>query len=178
MGVILQVENLTKSFGYDLLFGDISFGLDEGDKVGLIAKNGTGKSTLLTQLQKNLCSSWLEGEVDAAFPVSLAFKSVGKGNFIDSIKDSVGERLFPFIEQLCKDGRVVFILDGLNELPLPNPKNYLDTLEKAIRSEYRGRRFYITGRIHEFEDVSGRFQSLKECSIYQMREISEDDIIV
>ena len=50
MGVILQVENLTKSFGYDLLFGDISFGLDEGDKVGLIAKNGTGKSTLLNLL--------------------------------------------------------------------------------------------------------------------------------
>ena len=47
MGALLQVEDLTKSFGYDLLFGDISFGLDEGDKVGLIAKNGTGKSTLL-----------------------------------------------------------------------------------------------------------------------------------
>ena len=50
MSVILQVEELTKSFGYDLLFGDISFGLDEGDKVGLIAKNGTGKSTLLNLL--------------------------------------------------------------------------------------------------------------------------------
>lgn len=152
---------------------------DDEDHVNVILGNpGSGKSTLLTQLQKNLCSSWLEGDVDAAFPVSLALKSVGKGNFIDSIKDSVGERLFPFIEQLCKDGRVVFILDGLNELPLSNPKNYLDTLEKAIRSEYKGCRFYITGRIHEFEDVSGRFQSLKECSIYQMREISEDDIIV
>ena len=50
MGALLQVEDLTKSFGYDLLFGDISFGLDEGDKVGLIAKNGTGKSTLLNLL--------------------------------------------------------------------------------------------------------------------------------
>lgn len=52
MGALLQVENLTKSFGYDLLFGDISFGLDEGDKVGLIAKNGTGKSTLLNMLAR------------------------------------------------------------------------------------------------------------------------------
>ena len=52
MGALLQVENLTKSFGYDLLFGDISFGLDEGDKVGLIAKNGTGKSTLLNLLAR------------------------------------------------------------------------------------------------------------------------------
>lgn len=44
---ILQVENLTKSFGDLVLFEKISFGLDEGDRVGLIAKNGTGKSTLL-----------------------------------------------------------------------------------------------------------------------------------
>ncbi|NLI36070.1 MAG: ABC-F family ATP-binding cassette domain-containing protein [Bacteroidales bacterium] len=43
----LQVENLTKSFGDSLLFENISFGLAEGDKVGLIAKNGAGKSTLL-----------------------------------------------------------------------------------------------------------------------------------
>ena len=48
MGVFLQVENLTKSFGADVLFHDISFGINEGDKVGLIAKNGTGKSTLLS----------------------------------------------------------------------------------------------------------------------------------
>lgn len=47
---ILQVENLTKSFGDLVLFEDISFGLAEGQRVGLIAKNGTGKSTLLSIL--------------------------------------------------------------------------------------------------------------------------------
>lgn len=50
MSALLQVENLTKSYGYDALFSGISFGLDEGDKMGLIAKNGTGKSTLLNLL--------------------------------------------------------------------------------------------------------------------------------
>ena len=50
MSALLQVENLSKSYGYDPLFTNISFGLDEGDKVGLIAKNGTGKSTLLNLL--------------------------------------------------------------------------------------------------------------------------------
>ena len=43
----LQIENLTKSYGDRTLFGDITFGINEGDKIGLIAKNGTGKSTLL-----------------------------------------------------------------------------------------------------------------------------------
>ncbi len=43
----LQIENLTKSFGDHLLFGDVTFGVFEGDKIGLIAKNGSGKTTLL-----------------------------------------------------------------------------------------------------------------------------------
>ena len=47
---ILQVENLTKLFGDLVLFENISFGLSEGQRVGLIAKNGSGKSTLLNIL--------------------------------------------------------------------------------------------------------------------------------
>ena len=50
MSPILQVENLTKSFGDLVLFENISFGLAEGQRVGLIAKNGSGKSTLLNIL--------------------------------------------------------------------------------------------------------------------------------
>lgn len=44
----LQIEGLTKSFGDLVLFENISFGLNEGQRLGLIAKNGTGKSTLLS----------------------------------------------------------------------------------------------------------------------------------
>jgi ATP-binding cassette subfamily F protein uup len=43
----LSVENLTKSFGVRTLFKDVSFGIDQGDKVAIVAKNGNGKSTLL-----------------------------------------------------------------------------------------------------------------------------------
>ena len=46
----LDVQNLTKSFGSLVLFEDICFSIAEGQKVGLIAKNGTGKSTLLSVL--------------------------------------------------------------------------------------------------------------------------------
>lgn len=46
----LQVENLTKSFGDLVLFENMSFGISEGQRIGLIAKNGTGKSTLLNIL--------------------------------------------------------------------------------------------------------------------------------
>ncbi len=47
MGVLLQTEKLTKSYGDRLLFGDLTLGLAEGDKVGLVARNGSGKSTLM-----------------------------------------------------------------------------------------------------------------------------------
>lgn len=47
---IVDVQNLTKSFGAQLLFDDICFSIAEGQHVGLIAKNGTGKSTLLSVL--------------------------------------------------------------------------------------------------------------------------------
>ena len=69
----LQVENLTKSFGDLVLFQDISFGIAEGQRIGLIAKNGTGKTTLLNILggkegydegrivfRRDLCVGYLE----------------------------------------------------------------------------------------------------------------------
>jgi len=49
---VLSVENLSKHYGEKVLFRDISFGLEKGDKVALIARNGTGKSSLLRILAK------------------------------------------------------------------------------------------------------------------------------
>ena len=50
MASCLQVENLTKSFGDNLLFENISFGIADGQRVALIARNGAGKTTLLSIL--------------------------------------------------------------------------------------------------------------------------------
>ena len=47
---VLDVQNLTKRFGAKMLFENISFSIAEGQRVGLIAQNGTGKSTLLSIL--------------------------------------------------------------------------------------------------------------------------------
>jgi ATPase subunit of ABC transporter with duplicated ATPase domains len=46
----LQVENLTKSFGDLVLFHEISFGIAQGQRIGLIAKNGSGKTTFAQAL--------------------------------------------------------------------------------------------------------------------------------
>lgn len=50
MTPLLDVQNVSKAFGAHVLFKDISFSIGEGQHVGLIAKNGTGKSTLLSLL--------------------------------------------------------------------------------------------------------------------------------
>ena len=46
----LSVENVSKSFGEKILFENISFGLNKGDKAALVAKNGFGKSTLISKI--------------------------------------------------------------------------------------------------------------------------------
>jgi ABC transport system ATP-binding/permease protein len=43
----LSAENISKSYGVTKLFSNISFHISQGDKIGLIARNGTGKSSLL-----------------------------------------------------------------------------------------------------------------------------------
>jgi ATP-binding cassette subfamily F protein uup len=48
----LSVENLTKSFGVRVLFSDLTFGIDQGQKVAIVAKNGAGKTTLLRCLME------------------------------------------------------------------------------------------------------------------------------
>ena len=53
MNPYLDIQNLTKSFGELLLFENLNMSIGEGQRVGLIAKNGTGKSTLLSIINGN-----------------------------------------------------------------------------------------------------------------------------
>lgn len=46
-GMILSIENLAKTYGEKTLFQNISFGIEEGDKIGIVGVNGTGKSTFI-----------------------------------------------------------------------------------------------------------------------------------
>ena len=57
----LDVQNLTKTFGALTLFEHISFSIAEGQHVGLVAKNGVGKSTLLSILTGH--EGYDEGEI-------------------------------------------------------------------------------------------------------------------
>ena len=72
MASFLQVENISKSYGDKLLFRDISFNINEGDKIALIAPNGTGKSSLL-KILAGVDSSDRGGEVKFMKDIKVAF---------------------------------------------------------------------------------------------------------
>ena len=72
MASFLQVENISKSYGPKVLFGNISFNINEGDKIALIAPNGTGKSSLLSILAGEE-SSDSGGSIKFMKDISIAF---------------------------------------------------------------------------------------------------------
>lgn len=67
----LSVENVSKAYGERVLFTDISFGINEGQKIGFVAKNGTGKTSLLNILSKK--DSPDQGQVVFRKDLSYAF---------------------------------------------------------------------------------------------------------
>ena len=72
MASYLQVENISKSYGDRMLFSGIGFNINEGDKIALIAPNGTGKSTLL-KILAGVESSDRGGEVRFMKSIKVAF---------------------------------------------------------------------------------------------------------
>ena len=69
----LSVEQISKSYGERVLFRDISFGINQGQKIGFVAKNGTGKTSLLNILSGD--DSPDEGRVVYRKNLSVAFLS-------------------------------------------------------------------------------------------------------
>lgn len=72
MASFLQVENISKSYGDRMLFEGISFNINEGDKIALVAPNGTGKSTLL-KILAGVESSDRGGDVKFMKDIKVAF---------------------------------------------------------------------------------------------------------
>lgn len=96
MASYLQIENLTKSYGDRMLFSDVTFGVNEGDKIGLIAKNGMGKTTLLR------CIAGIEG-VDSG---KVTFRNDLKIGFLEQAPD-LDENLSVLETCIADSGRVI-----------------------------------------------------------------------
>ena len=83
----LSVENLTKSFGERMLFSNVSFGIDQGQKVAIVAKNGSGKTTLLNCLMGK--EQYDEGKIVFRKDIKVAFMEQSENLPTDQTIDEV-----------------------------------------------------------------------------------------
>lgn len=87
MTPFLDIQNLTKSFGSQILFKNISFSVGEGQKVGLVAKNGTGKTTLLENLSDH--EGYDEGNIIYRNDIRISYlKQIPEFNPEESVLDA------------------------------------------------------------------------------------------
>jgi ABC transport system ATP-binding/permease protein len=111
---IINVQKISKSFGANPLFQNVSFTVSEGDRIGLIGPNGSGKSTLLKVLSQQVDAD--EGEIalrkraqvsyveqDSAFPAGATVRSVIE-NSLEQAKVLSSERGTRFAETLGRAG--------------------------------------------------------------------------
>ncbi|MBQ7510623.1 MAG: ABC-F family ATP-binding cassette domain-containing protein [Prevotella sp.] len=109
----LEVQNLTKSFGSLILFENISFSIAERQKVGLIAKNGTGKSTLLSLLTGK--DGYDSGSIIYRRDLKVGYlEQSPQFNPDDTVLDACFKRRNSEGRQVCMDGRVVTEFDEVN----------------------------------------------------------------
>ena len=108
MASYLQIENISKSYGPKVLFENIGFNINEGDKIALIAPNGTGKTSLMRILAgkdksdsggrimflRQIRIAFLEQEY-AFDPSKTVFRQImdGSSDFTESLDD---DRLFEY----------------------------------------------------------------------------------
>ena len=95
----VSVENLSKSFGIKPLFENISFNIEEGDKIAIVARNGSGKSTMLKILAgKETADSgkvWINKDVDV-----ILFEQEPEFNENKSILDNIFSHNHPIINAI------------------------------------------------------------------------------
>ena len=97
MASYLQVENISKSYGDRTLFSDISFNINEGDKIALVAPNGTGKSSLL-KILAGVEHSDRGGEVKFMKDIRVAFLDQ---NMVFDPKRTIFEELIYLFTIIC-----------------------------------------------------------------------------
>lgn len=163
----LQVEKLTKSFGDLVLFQQISFGIAEGERIGLIAKNGSGKTTLLNILSGK--EGYDEGKI--------TFRRDLRVGYLEQSPSYPGE--LTVMEACFHHGTPVVQLikeyENCMETPgHPGLENLLDRMEheKAWDYERRAKQILSQLKIRDFN------QQVKHLSGGQLKRVALANVLI
>lgn len=137
MASYLQIDNLTKSYGERILFEDVSFGVSEGEKIGIIAKNGTGKSTLLRIIAGKESAD--SGEVVFRKGLRVGFLEQTPvfgtdDTALDACMSGDGEipRVIAEYERALLDGNADRLNDAIHEMDCRNAWDYEERFKQLL----------------------------------------------
>lgn len=137
MASYLQIDNLTKSYGERILFEDVSFGVSEGEKIGIIAKNGTGKSTLLRIIAGKESAD--SGEVVFRKGLRVGFLEQTPvfgtdDTALDACMSGGGEipRVIAEYEKALLDGNADRLNDAIHEMDCRNAWDYEERVKQLL----------------------------------------------
>ena len=170
----LQVENLTKSFGDNLLFENISFGISDNQRVALIAKNGAGKTTLLNII----------ADIEDYDSGNISFKRDLKIGYLEQAPD-YPKSLTVLDACLRSDNEAVRTIADYEHCMLSDDQNGLDEilsrmdLHKAWDYETRIKQILGKLKITNFEQEIGQLSGgqLKRVALANVL-ICEPDLII
>lgn len=140
MASFLQVENISKSYGDKVLFRNISFNINEGDKIALIAPNGTGKSSLL-KILAGVDSSDRGGEIKFMRDIKVAFLDQNtsfnpEGTLYDEVYSRLGAKseIIRRYEEAIKRGDEKAIERAMAEMDAADGWNVEQKIKQVLSS--------------------------------------------
>ena len=190
---ILNIEHISKIYGEKTIFEDASFGIHEGDKIGIIGINGTGKTTLLRMVagieepdagqivrQNGLRIAYLPQNTEFPQDATVSSYALGKSAETDwkvqsnLTKLGIAEYDTPLAQlsggQRRKVAMAKVLASDFDVLLLDEPTNHLDEemivwLEEYLR-EYRGVVLMVTHDRYFLDKVSNRILEISRGNMY------------
>ncbi|MEY8278491.1 ABC-F family ATP-binding cassette domain-containing protein [Blautia marasmi] len=190
---ILNIEHISKIYGDKVIFEDASFGIHEGDKIGIIGINGTGKTTLLRMAagieepdsgqivrQNGLRIAYLPQNPEFPRDATVSSYALGKSAETDWMVESnltklgIVQYVIPLAQlsggQRRKVAMAKVLASEFDVLLLDEPTNHLDEemiawLEAYLR-EYRGVILMVTHDRYFLDKVSNRILEISRGNMY------------